>query len=122
VEDLGAPENEVLWLGSGESEGVAFGMTSPGSGVVVMRMVVSPGPSRTDAARHFVLQMDGKTAGEKQLDGAGAVEFRVAAPAGRHAMKFYAKDAVTVVKLTNGDPRHLITGLHEITVEAGVAK
>ena len=85
-------------------------------------MAVSPGPSRTDAARHYVLQLDGKTAGEKELAGDGTVEFQVTAPAGRHAVKFYAKDAVSVVKLTNGDPRHLIAGLHEITVEARVAK
>ena len=118
IDDAGPPENDFLWLGSGENEGVVFTMTSPKAGVVVMKMIVSPGPSRREGRSRLALRVDGKASGEKEIASKETLEFRVEAGAGRHEVKFYAKDSATVLKLPNGDPRKLIAGLHEISVEA----
>jgi hypothetical protein len=118
IDDPGPPENEFLWLGSGESEGLSFTMSAPKSGAVVFKIVVAPGPSRGANPTLLALRIDGKVAGEKQVGEKATLEFRAETSPGRHEVKFYAKDPPVVLKLANGDPRKLIAGLHEITLEA----
>jgi hypothetical protein len=122
IDDPGPPENEFLWLGSGEAEGLAFAIATPNSGTVVFKVVASPGPSRGAAGSHLALRIDGKPAGEQQIAEKTTLEFRAQTSPGRHEVKFYAKDPPTVLKLANGDPRKLIAGLHEITLEAVSSK
>jgi hypothetical protein len=109
-----------LWMGQGREEGVEFGLWSRGDRAVDLRFDVGPGPSVTAPDRTVMLLQDGAPVGDRRFQGDTAVVFHVRLHAGRNLIEFVALDAATVMRMPNGDPRHLVVMLRHVQAESAL--
>jgi hypothetical protein len=110
-----------LWMGQGREEGVEFGLWSRQDRAVDLRFDVGPGPSVTAPDRTVMLLLDSAPVGDRRFQGDTAVVFHVMLHAGRNLIEFFALDAANVMRMPNGDPRHLIVLLRDVQAETVLA-
>jgi hypothetical protein len=114
-------DSGYLWMGQGREEGIEFGLWSRSDHAVDLRFDVAPGPSVTIPDRTVMLLLDGAPVGDRRFQSDSAVVFHVMLHTGRNLIEFVALDAATVMRMPNGDPRHLIVLLKEVHAESPLA-
>ena len=117
VERANEIERGFLWIGQGRAEGLQFVVWSREAQPVDVQFTVTDGPSLTTHQRTVALLADGAIVGEEQVfHDRAALAFRVDLHDGRNELTFFALDTATVPRMPNGDERHLIVALHDVTI------
>lgn len=111
----------ILWLGHGEAEGIAGVLWSDELRWVNLEVEVWPGPAREDSQR--TVQLVNRSLGQvkiqrKTFDAPVILTFSVELQPGRNPLLFFVLDQPTVSVQPNGDTRDLSVALHHVTIKA----
>jgi radical SAM superfamily enzyme YgiQ (UPF0313 family) len=113
-------DGSLLWLGHGETEGIAGVLWAVEKRVVQVVFTVEPGPAREDSLRTVELTLDteaGTKTERQQFDRSTSLTFEVELQAGRNEFSFQVLDEPTILEQPNGDTRPLLVLLRRVTVE-----
>ena len=110
--------NGYLWIGSGETSGIAFGVWSDQARAATIQMDLEPGPARQDLGRTIVVDsLEGKKeACRMAFNNRQVIECRVELAAGHNNLHIWSPDKPTVKAQPNGDTRPLIMGLYRASL------
>jgi hypothetical protein len=110
----------VLWLGHGETEGLAGTLWSTEKRAVQAVFEVEPGPARIDSLRTVELTVKNRAGIQtvrQQFDEATRLNFTGELQPGRNDFQFTILDEATILKQPNGDTRPLLVLLRQINIE-----
>jgi len=121
VEDAGPVEQGFLWLGTGPEEGLEGAIWSKDSRKVVLRFDVMSGPSRHDTSRTVSLSLWNEEkiqnlARSETFSENSVLDFVVQLEPGKNYFIFSALEEATIPVQPNGDARHLMVGLRQLSI------
>ena len=118
LERDGSGAGTVVWIGQGEEEGVGGDLSSTQEQPIEMDLQAIPGPSRPGPSRTVELRLDNRSGLQTRrnvFDG-DRWRFSVTLEPGINHFRLEVLDEATVAVQPNGDTRHLMALLRQITV------